>query len=466
MKKTNKATLARNVEKMVTSADIVPTPSACIIDGMSLVHKVNAENRTFADLSENIFMSALQTGTDSTRIDIVFDVYMDISIKTAERDNRGSDSGVLFTNIVPGHKIYQWRNLLRCSKSKTTLIKFLCDEWRKPPYLEKLGEKEMYVTCEDRCIKLTRNDAKEADELVTSQEEADTRMLLHAKHASQVYERIVIVCEDTDVLILCLALQKDIRNMYIRCGTKQRMRYIDINKLSTALGSDVCDALLGVHAFTGCDSVSAFGGRGKVAGLKIVSKDDELRKALAQLGENWILSAELFSLLQEFTCRLYASQTTIKNVNDLRYQIFRTKNGDVESSQLPPCEDSLKQHALRANYQAAIWRRSLEKDPNIPSPDAGHGWIMEDGQLDIEWMTGPPAPEVVLQLMSCKCKRQCQPDCPCVVNGFLCSPACKLQPCQNMCDDEDEADIVVDESSDSEVDEDNINDDLNDIVRC
>ena len=33
-----------------------------------------------------------------------------------------------------------------------------------------------------------------------------------------------------------------------------------------------------------------------------------------------------------------ASQTAFCDVNDLRYQMFRIKNGDVDSGQLPPCK--------------------------------------------------------------------------------------------------------------------------------
>ena len=33
-----------------------------------------------------------------------------------------------------------------------------------------------------------------------------------------------------------------------------------------------------------------------------------------------------------------ASQTAICDVNDLRYQMFRIKKGDVDSGQLPPCK--------------------------------------------------------------------------------------------------------------------------------
>jgi hypothetical protein len=158
--------------------------------------------------------------------------------------------------------------------------------------------------------------------------------------------------------------------------------------------------------------VSAFGGHGKLNGLNIMIKDVQCRKAMAALGQDWALSKEQFTMLQEFTCRLYAAGTKIRDVNELQYQLFRAKKGEIDSSQLPPCEDCLQQHSLHANYQAAVWRKSLEQNPNIPSPESGHGWVLEDDHLVVEWMTGPPAPEVVLEFMACTCSKACTlPQC-------------------------------------------------------
>ena len=36
-------------------------------------------------------------------------------------------------------------------------------------------------------------------------------------------------------------------------------------------------------------------------------------------------------------------------------------------------QDELRLHVARANYQAAIWKRSLQQKIDAPSPD-GHGW--------------------------------------------------------------------------------------------
>ena len=60
------------------------------------------------------------------RIDFVFDVYKDNSIKTAEIEGRGEVTGIVHGITVAGQKIQQWRGPVRCSASKTALIKFIC----------------------------------------------------------------------------------------------------------------------------------------------------------------------------------------------------------------------------------------------------------------------------------------------------------------------------------------------------
>lgn len=217
------------------------------------------------------------------------------------------------------------------------------------------------------------------------------------------------------------------------------MRYIDKSKLRLSLGSSSAYALLGMHAFNGCDTVSAFAGRGKVGALKQMKSQEDCREAFLELGRLWAVSDELFEKLQATTFKMYVPSTSTAEVNTLRYQLFCVRRGKVESSQLPPCKDCLLMHAIRANYQAVIWRlRSLQTMPAVPSPEE-HGWNTdEDGQLTIQWMRGTPAPDAVLQLLSCKCTRSCKlPDCTCLANSLSCTNLCKLQTCTNQpCEEE------------------------------
>ncbi|KAK5924834.1 hypothetical protein CgunFtcFv8_017412 [Champsocephalus gunnari] len=112
LRKTNKAALARELEKNVSPAEDMPEPSACIIDGMSLVQKLKGDDKTFQQLAETALSLALHEGARSRRIDVVFDVYWKTSIKNAERCNRGATSGTQWKNIAPGHNIHQWRKFL------------------------------------------------------------------------------------------------------------------------------------------------------------------------------------------------------------------------------------------------------------------------------------------------------------------------------------------------------------------
>ena len=43
--------------------------------------------------------------------------------------------------------------------------------------------KSLFITCDGECWKLTKDDVGDVLQLMSDQEEADTRMLLHAKHA-------------------------------------------------------------------------------------------------------------------------------------------------------------------------------------------------------------------------------------------------------------------------------------------
>ena len=102
------------------------------------------------------------------------------------------------------------------------------------------------------------------------------------------YEKVLIKSSDSDVEVISVAFQNKIAaRIYILSGTKQRMRLIDISEINTKLNQEIYDALLGLHAFTGCDSVSAFLGKGKKNPSEIVQKCPQVRQAMQSLGTSW-----------------------------------------------------------------------------------------------------------------------------------------------------------------------------------
>lgn len=99
IRKNNKAALANELKKSVTPADTIPKPCARITDGMAVVQKLKGDHKTFAEIADTIMSMTLNEGHDSERIDVVFDVYREESIKNAEREKRGSSTGHEFRSI-------------------------------------------------------------------------------------------------------------------------------------------------------------------------------------------------------------------------------------------------------------------------------------------------------------------------------------------------------------------------------
>ena len=97
-------------------------------------------------------------------------------------------------------------------------------------------------------------------ELECHQEEADTRLFLHAQHAASSRSAVVIIrSPDTDVAVKGCSLAAQIpAQVLLHTGTKERRRYISLSSVAARLGNGVCQALPDLHAFTGCDSTSAF----------------------------------------------------------------------------------------------------------------------------------------------------------------------------------------------------------------
>ena len=68
------------------------------------------------------------------------------------------------------------------------------------------------------------------------------------------------------------------------------------------------------------------------------------------------------------------------------------------------------------------------KFPRVPNPADGHGWSVDNGDLTVQWMSGSPAPDIVLNFMSCNCKQDCQgSSCQCVSIRLKCTDACLLK---------------------------------------
>ena len=95
----------------------------------------------------------------------------------------------------------------------------------------------------------------------------------------------------------------------------------------------MCKALPGLHAFTGCDTVSAFAGKGKIRALTMLTANADFKEAFAQLGVQWNLTQNLHVNLEEFVCKLYATKPATSSIDALRYNLCCARKGQTKVMQ-------------------------------------------------------------------------------------------------------------------------------------
>ena len=294
------------------------------------------------------------------------------------------------------------------------------------------GFKDVLVT-----RKVTKEGSCRDETLSCNHEEADTRLIFHAHKASLASQikQIVVWSPDTDVFILCIYHKERIYSpeLWFRTGVKDKSRFIPVHTICTNFGSDLCKALLGFHALTGCDSTSGFASVGKVKFFEALKKHPTKYSSVSKLGNDLDVS-ELMPGIEQFICHTYDNKATVKEVNECRYRTFCQKRAANEA--LPPTLDSLLYHTKRCNFQALVWKSALVAQPEIPSP-IGNGWEYEedlDGDIVIAdqgstvvptYMTQSAAPEALLEFIVCRCSKPlCKGNCKCLKEGLPCTEAC------------------------------------------
>ena len=169
-------------------------------------------------------------------------------------------------------------------------------------------------------------------DLDSSQEEANTR-LLSAHTTRSKFVAVIIVFEDTDVLVVCLAFKSYIQfSMFMKYSSQTIVKKLDVSRIVERIGASTCKSLPGFHAFTGC----TFQGRGKVLVFWIMAQTQGPQEVFRGLGREWQLSNEFYRDSQRFACAMYRKNAGTNAVNELRYRFFCWKKRDVDSNQLPP----------------------------------------------------------------------------------------------------------------------------------
>ena len=417
-----KSQLTEILQAQVTLPDKEPQGDAIIIDGSAFINAVPPQcAKTFDDYArEDILPKVNAYGAKYERVDIAFDVYKKFSLKSETRGKRGQGvrRRVRGTSKTPTN----WRGFLRDENNKTELFHFIAD---------KLCETEtastVVVTKEEDAIS---NKMMSLDAVVPcSHEEADTRIFVHARDATQDgCKSLIIKANDTNVVIIAVSVlpslqQLGLQSMWIDFGQGANARWIPVHDLLSAIGPEKARGILYFHAFTGCDVVSAFHGKGKKSAWQTWDVCEEVSETFTRLSHcpTGVSDADL-QKLETFVVLMYDRSSASSGVDEARLDLFARKQRAYDA--IPPTRAALKEHAKRAAYQAGIiWGQSIVSNPEISSP-ANWGWTQTGDTWQICWTSLPPIATSCQELTKCSCKKGCNRRCKCFRTGLSCTALC------------------------------------------
>ena len=108
------------------------------------------------------------------------------------------------------------------------------------------------------------------------------------------YTSLLQVHTDVFFILTYYAKLIDTATVLFDTGNGNKRRLINITEFCSGMTPDYSAALLSLHTLTGCDTVSAFTGRGKKKPLKPLQNHPQFIETLAKLGEKWDMDEDFF----------------------------------------------------------------------------------------------------------------------------------------------------------------------------
>lgn len=296
---------------------------------------------------------------------------------------------------------------------------------------------------------LKRKMEKHGIQVIQSEEDADRLIVTTALVKASDYDLVIIAGEDIDLLVIFTGLVGPSRNVYFqKCG---RGKTADVFYSAASTSSGNHHLIPFVHAFSGCDSTSAFFGHGKAKLLTALERNPQLKEQAAAFLNPTSTPVEIAAAGEQVIVTMYGGKPGLDTPNSLRYQLFAkaAAKTNFNLARLPPTADAAKLHSFRAYHQVQKW---MGQDL---SPTQW-GWQLTPQGLVPKMMNQEAAPSQLLQIISCNCRKGCGNACSCKKAGLKCSIVCGQcsgQSCENIPEitiDFDEQTLDLDESFDDE----------------
>ena len=220
MRKTVKSDLAKCLESnceevhQLSPPDCTSSNTLYVIDGMAMVQSLNeSQFQTFNDLGELVLRKIMKILNDSalgvSDVAVVFDRYdKEDSIKAMERNRRGGGE-ILSSHIISGTRtVPNYKQFLKSSGNKASIAAFISIYVEEKAKSRLPSGKSIILSGgykDGQMAKhITQNDIVELNHLFSTEEEADTCVILHAVDFRDAASRTIIRADNTDILVLLL----------------------------------------------------------------------------------------------------------------------------------------------------------------------------------------------------------------------------------------------------------------------
>jgi len=410
-----------------------------IVDGMAVLQELMAVKnvKTCKELGTSYVKLIDSKGRGYGQVRVIFDNYTKVSsLKEGTRERRRGKSKAIRSYIVEDSTSIRDKSLfLSSNATKDSLTLYLAQQLINQSSIENL-------------VTVTRSSVMKNSEVhvrtgVSTQEEADTIMVLHAVEVAIAGLDVHIYSQDTDVLLLALRRVPLLGTKpAMIMGTSEHRRKVMMKPIYDALGADKASALINWHALTGCDTTGHIQGTSKKGCFTaFLNSSPAVIAALSGLGEGAEPSVEVVKGCEEFLCSLVCpKRLNIYQAKDLRWYMFKRLRRDQGVDKLPPTEGAWFEHIRRAHIQANVWSQDLVLNPVNLDPVI-LGWKLEDNKLFPVLSKEAPAPDSVVQLIRCNCgstnvdsTKKCSRRCSCRQNNLVCTELCHCagdDKCQN-----------------------------------
>ena len=391
--------------------------SVIVLDMAAVIHIIKPQRASvFGEYTQMHLLPYLHSQmTDSmTRVDAVWDTYTEASLKSQTRVKRGETAGrrTRVSAKIPLPKGAEWQKFLKDCQNKDEFFQFISQELQRNQLQYQLLTTKADLVLSNTPIDLTAL-------CPCQQEEADTRMMLHLRHAAeQGHTKAYLRTVDSDVVVLAINFfhELGLSELWIGFGTGKQYKDIPIHYISQSLGPQHCRALPFFHAFTGCDVVSAMFGIGKKTGWNALIAFPEVTEtiiAITQDPTSLTLDSVHMQHLERWTVLMYSKNCSANLVNEARKLMFTHGLKTLDS--IPPTQHALFQHAKRALLTAAfVWKQSLSKTTEIPNPSEwGWEWNARTKQWVPFWTDLPDVSKACALLFNFGCTVACRGNCKC-----------------------------------------------------